>query len=74
MCFSPDGTIVVSSRDEWLRFWDVATGSLIACQRLSTSFPEVAWSPDGSVVAVGDSSGEFHLLRLEGHVRQALRS
>ena len=62
--FSPDGTIVVSSRDEWMRFWDVETGSLIACQRLSSGYPTVAWSPDGSIVAAGDWSGELRLLRI----------
>jgi WD40 repeat protein len=67
--FSPDGTIVVSSRDEWMRFWDAETGSLMACQRLSTGYPQVAWSPDGSIVAAGDSSGETHLLRIESGIR-----
>jgi WD40 repeat protein len=65
--FSADGTIIVSSRDEWLRFWDAGTLSQIACHRFDTGYPRVAWRPAGAVVAVGDASGELHLLRLEGY-------
>ncbi len=65
--FSPDGTVIVSSSDEWLRFWDAQTFAPIACHRFDSGHPRVSWSPDGSVVAVGDWSGDLHLLRLEGH-------
>jgi WD40 repeat protein len=51
--FSPDGTRVVSaSEDQTARVWDVATGTEILTLNHSDLVFDVAFSPDGSRIAV----------------------
>jgi WD40 repeat protein len=53
IAFSPDGkTLVSSSRDKTIRFWDVATGKRSRIIRHTEAFGPIAWCPDGKTLAV----------------------
>jgi WD40 repeat protein len=53
VAFSPDGkTLVSSSRDKTICFWDVATGKRTRVIRHTDKFGPLAYSPDGKTLAV----------------------
>jgi WD40 repeat protein/serine/threonine protein kinase len=66
LAFSPDGKTLASiGFEQTVRLWNVDEGKLVR-DVPQESFPSsVVFSPDGSVLALG-SSGELHLLSLEG--------
>jgi RNA polymerase sigma factor (sigma-70 family) len=52
--FSPDGkTLVSSARDNTLRFWDAATGKELHQAKHDGGVWNLAFSPDGTVLATG---------------------
>jgi WD40 repeat protein len=54
VAFSPDGkTLVSSARDDILRFWDAATGKEMRQVKLKSFAPQLAFSPDGAILATG---------------------
>ncbi len=54
MALSPDGSILASpSNDHTVRLWDVESGQLLQTLEHPASVICVAWSPDGTTLAVG---------------------
>src|SRR5262249_52342881 len=52
VAFSPDGkTVLSSSRDKTIRFWDFATGKQSQIIRHTEAFGPIACSPDGKTLA-----------------------
>ena len=67
--FSPDGSLMVIGSSS-LRIFDVRSWSEVA-RYLSTGADSIAWHPDGSRLAVGELSGDLHVLRIENRVPSA---
>lgn len=63
LAYTPDGTKAVSGgRDGRLRFWDASTGKPIGERNLGADLYAVAFSDDGSRVAVADARAKIHLV------------
>lgn len=63
MQFDPAGTVLASgSLDGTLRLWTLITGSADTVIDLGQPVLDVAWSPDGSLVAAGLVTGEVVLV------------
>lgn len=55
--FSPDGRVLVSTRsDKTVKLWSLATGKLLRVLTAKRAVCDVAFSPDGSVLAAGSES------------------
>jgi WD40 repeat protein len=67
--FSPDQSLTLIGRHP-LRLWDVKTLTEVA-RYLSTGAKSIAWHPGGSMLAVGDLSGDLHILQLENRATTA---
>lgn len=56
--WSPDGTRIAATRIiDGIHVWDTSTGELVEAVPQTASIYAVAWSPNGVVLALGDSSG-----------------
>ena len=63
--FSPDGSCIVAASDDLtLELWDAQTGVQIWEYELGDEGTAAAWSPSGTDLAAGDSSGHLLILRL----------
>jgi mono/diheme cytochrome c family protein len=58
--FAPDGRLVTSGRDRFVRLWDPAGKPLAAFETAAALPTKVAASYDGRTVIAGDSAGEVH--------------
>lgn len=67
---SPDGERMATlGRDRMARLWDVATGGELRAQAVSFSFfPFLAFSPDGSLLAMGGGDGVMLWRTADGSV------
>ncbi len=59
MAISPDGRILAVVHDRSVDLWEMASGEIFA--RIGGDSPVISFGPDGSGLAVGDSSGVIHL-------------
>jgi WD40 repeat protein/tRNA A-37 threonylcarbamoyl transferase component Bud32 len=60
--FRPDGAMVATASGRRARIWDPATGHLLAeTPELSGVIVQLAWSPDGTRLALGGGSGTVYL-------------
>jgi WD40 repeat protein/predicted Ser/Thr protein kinase len=58
LAYSPDGSWLVSARQEWLQVWDAATGRrLKEIKAPAPNILAVAFHPDGATLAALDGSG-----------------
>jgi RNA polymerase sigma factor (sigma-70 family) len=53
--FMPDRHTVVTGENNWINFWNLATGKIIRRLDASRGIDGLALSPDGSLLAVGNS-------------------
>ncbi len=54
MAYHPAGTLLAtSSDDETLRLWEIETGRLLATVSIKMKLKAMAWSPDGTRLAIG---------------------
>lgn len=54
--YSPDGKYLVTGTNAELRVWDANTGSVVTKQKAEVSYVGMAMSPDGKLVAGGQSN------------------
>ena len=60
--FMPDGqTLVTSSNDKTVKFWDIATQQLRSTFHVASPIQSTAISPDGNFVVAGDQSGNIYI-------------
>ncbi len=57
IAFNPDGSLLVVVYDEKIEFWDTASGELIRI--IEGSFSRIAFSPDGTLLAIGLQNGKI---------------
>ena len=73
--FAPDGVLATGGFDEVVRLWDVKTGALVRTIAVGDLPWSVAFSPDGSSLAVGTLGGVVLLVDgAKGKVRATLKS
>ena len=73
LAFSPDGRILASSGyDLFLKFWDVKTGALLGQISLTDTPNFLAFSPDGSQLAVASNLGLSLLNPVTMQIEQSL--
>jgi WD40 repeat protein len=57
LAFHPGGKVLATASDRSVQFWDPATGRLLHREAYPGRVRALAYSPDGSVLAVGDYAG-----------------
>ncbi len=57
IAFNPDGSLLVVVHNEEIEFWDTASGELIRI--IEGSFSCIAFSPDGTLLAIGLQNGKI---------------
>ncbi len=57
VALSPDGKTLATAGADGLRFWSTANGELTGAFRLERGIGSLAYSPDGRLLAAGDTSG-----------------
>jgi hypothetical protein len=68
LCMSPDGTRgVMSSSDQTIWLWDVATGVQIASLGMDGMTRCCGCTTRAQTIVVGEESGRVHILRLAEH-------
>ncbi|MCQ3932051.1 MAG: hypothetical protein DPW16_16495 [Chloroflexi bacterium] len=68
MAWSPDSKYIGTTADGILKIWDVSTGEIL----IETSgLRDIAWNPDGAMVAVGGGSGIIRIIDV--HSGESLR-
>jgi WD40 repeat protein len=68
LAFSPQGGLLASvanGRQDSVRLWDTGTGKLLWQSKDLSLSPHLAFSPDGTSLAVGDWEGTIHLLAVD---------
>jgi WD40 repeat protein len=65
LCISPDGTRGLTSSDQTIWLWDVATGARIASIGMDCRPYCCACTAKAETVIIGEESGRVHILRLE---------
>ncbi len=71
--FSPDGRQLVSSGDQTVRLWDLATRSHKLLSRFPARVYQLAFHPDGKQVGVPTSDGTAALVDIESQRTTVLR-
>ncbi len=64
MRFRPDGAILATVGDKRVRLWDPFAGRLLAELELPVILAQLAWSPDGTHLAVAGGSGTVWIWNL----------
>ena len=62
--FRPDGAVLATVGDKRLRLWDPRAGRMLAELELPVVLAQLAWSPDGSHLAVAGGSGTVWIWNL----------
>lgn len=61
--FTPDGRKLIStSRDQWVRRWDVATGACVEQRSLDSEIMETRFSPDAKTLVLRDKASNLQLM------------
>lgn len=55
--FSPDGKLLAARDNDFIQFWDAATGRPLERARTSALVTSLAFSPDGQLLAFGSMTG-----------------
>lgn len=75
VALDPSGKRLTSvGADGWVKTWDIASQTLVAKPKLTGEFPRsrcVAWSPDGSWIAIGGADGLVLLRTKNGRRKKA---
>ncbi|MCC6615968.1 MAG: helix-turn-helix domain-containing protein [Anaerolineae bacterium] len=61
VAFAPDGHVFATSGGPGVILWDVDTGQQVQTLPHSKLVIPIAWSPDGTTIATGDSEGTIRL-------------
>ena len=62
--FSPDGSLLVSTNEDGIEFWDMASGKLL--RAIEGSFYRLAFSLDGRLLAVSLPDGRIQYWGVQG--------
>jgi WD40 repeat protein len=64
MRFRPDGAILATVGDKRVRLWDPLSGRMLAELELPAILAQLAWSPDGTHLAIAGGSGTVWIWNL----------
>jgi WD40 repeat protein len=65
IAMTPDSKYIISaSADKTIRLWEISTGKCLLILTGNRPFRCIAISPNGSLFAVGDQTGEIHLFEI----------
>jgi WD40 repeat protein len=72
LAFSPNGHVLVSGDDQAVRLWNARTGQLIRATSTDNDVSQVAFNPDGNLLAAA-VNGDRTLLLLDGATGSLVR-